>query len=87
MIEWFNETLLPSWEVETLHAAGKKSVKRQFILDGMKIEVPAHLKRKYEGAGTVENDDEPIAMAIKSSGSSRCCIRRGKTSRVSQNGG
>ena len=65
MIEWFNQTLFPYWQAEALHHAGKRGVTRQFIMDGMKIEVPAHLKHKYEGAGTVKNEDGSYSHGYK----------------------
>jgi hypothetical protein len=57
MIQWFNQTLLPHWQQEAVRTVKASGVKRRFIMDGMKIEVPSQLKRKYEGAGSVVDDD------------------------------
>lgn len=66
MVNWFNKTLLPLWQAQAKISVGKsQGVKRQFIMDGMKIEVPAHLRRKYTGAGTVRNEDDTYNHGYK----------------------
>jgi len=66
MVSWFNDSLLARWQAQAKESVGRvQGVKRQFIMDGMKIEVPARLRRKYEGSGTVRNDDESLSHGYK----------------------
>ncbi len=65
MMSWWNEGLFASWQEQAKLSVGEEGVTRKFILDGMKIEVPAHLKHKYVGAGTVKNDDGTYSHGYK----------------------
>ena len=65
MIQWWNQGLFSSWQEQAKLAVGEEGVTRKFILDGMKLEVPAHLKHKYVGAGTVRNDDGTYSHGYK----------------------
>jgi hypothetical protein len=59
LIKWFNENWLSLWRE---HAPGRT---HQYILDGMKIEVPAHLWKQYQGAGCVKNEDGTYSYGYK----------------------
>jgi len=59
LIEWFNTKWLPLWRV---HAPGRT---RQYILDGCKIEIPAHRLNDYQGAGVVKNQDGTSSFGYK----------------------
>lgn len=59
LVKWFNESWLPHWRK---HAPGRT---HQYILDGMEIEVPAHLAKKYQGAGCVKDEDENLTYGYK----------------------
>jgi hypothetical protein len=60
LIQWFNTGLLPLWREQ----AGKARTHR-YILDGTKIEVPAHRVKGYQGAGTVRNEDDTTSHGYK----------------------
>ncbi len=59
LIEWFNNGWLPLWR------ANSPGRTKQYLLDGMKIEVPAHLGAKYQGAGMVKNPDDSVSWGYK----------------------
>ena len=59
LISWFNRDWLAVWRT---HAPGRT---RQYILDGMKIPVPAHLASKYQSVGCVRGDDDELAYGYK----------------------
>lgn len=59
LVTWFNQQWLPIWRA---HSPGRT---HQYILDGTRIEVPAHLWKKYQGAGCVENPDGAYSYGYK----------------------
>ena len=59
LVTWFNEQWLPIWR------ANSPGRTHQYILDGTRIEVPAHLWKKYKGAGCVENPDGTYSYGYK----------------------
>jgi hypothetical protein len=64
MIQWFNGRLRLLWQEQAEKASGAYRTE-EYILDGMEIEVPAHLVKKYEGAGTVKREDGTFAHGYK----------------------
>ena len=59
LLEWFNRDWLSIWQA---NAPGRTG---QYILDGTRIEVPAHLSKKYQGSGCVENEDGSLSYGYK----------------------
>jgi Transposase DDE domain len=59
LIDWFNHIWLPIWRAA---AVGRT---HQYILDGTRIEIPAHLAKKYKGSGCVENEDGSYSYGYK----------------------
>lgn len=59
LTDWFNQAWLHIWRA---HAPGRSG---QYILDGSRIEVPAHLWNTYQGAGCVENPDGTYSYGYK----------------------
>lgn len=59
LVEWFNRDWLPIWRK---NSPGRT---HQYILDGTKIEIPAHLAKKYQGSGCVENEDGTYSYGYK----------------------
>lgn len=59
LIHWFNQDWLPIWR------ANSPGRTHQYILDGTRIEVPAHLAKKYQGSGCVENEDGTYSYGYK----------------------
>ncbi len=59
IVNWFNKQWLPIWRA---NAPGRT---HQYILDGTRIEIPAHLAKKYQGAGCVENEDGSYSYGYK----------------------
>jgi len=59
LMDWFNRSWLPIFRA---HTAGRTG---QYILDGTRIEIPAHLAKKYQGAGCVENPDGTHSYGYK----------------------
>ena len=51
ILDWFNEKWSPLLEK---NSPGKT---RQYIIDGMKINIPKHLFEKFQSAGVVKNND------------------------------
>ncbi len=59
IIDWFNTQWLSLWRA---HSPGRT---RQYILDGCKIEIPAHRFKDYQGAGVVVNSDGTRSYGYK----------------------
>jgi Transposase DDE domain len=59
LFDWFNQGWLPIWR------ANSPGRTHQYILDGMRIEVPAHLAKKYQNCGCVENEDRTYSYGYK----------------------
>lgn len=59
VVKWFNKKWRPIWQN---NSPGRT---RQYILDGTYILVPAHLVSKYEGAGTVKDEDGKVSHGYK----------------------
>jgi hypothetical protein len=59
MIEWFNKDWLTHWR------ANSPGRSRQYVLDGMKIPVPLHLQKKYQGSGIVKDQDDNLTAGYK----------------------
>ena len=59
LMEWFNQDWLPIWR------ANSPGRTHQYILDGTRIEVPAHLAKKYQNCGCVKNEDDTHSYGYK----------------------
>jgi hypothetical protein len=59
LVDWFNREWLPIWRENSPGRSG------QYILDGTRIEVPAHLAKKYQNSGCVENPDGSLSYGYK----------------------
>ncbi len=59
LTDWFNQKWLPILRANSPGRSG------QYILDGTRIEVPAHLAKKYQGSGCVENPDGTYSYGYK----------------------
>ena len=59
LLQWFNQKWLPLWRKA---APGRT---HQYILDGMKIEIPRPGKRKREGSGVVSDNDGNLSYGYK----------------------
>ncbi len=59
LVEWFNQAWLPIWRSQAPGRSG------QYILDGTRIEIPAHLANKFQGAGCVQNKDGTYSYGYK----------------------
>jgi len=59
LVQWFNQEWLPIWRT---NSPGRT---HQYILDGTRIEIPAHVWKKYQGAGCVENPDGTYSYGYK----------------------
>lgn len=59
LIDWFNHQWLELWRT---HSPGRT---HQYIVDGCKIEIPAHRFKDYQGAGVVENKDGTYSYGYK----------------------
>jgi hypothetical protein len=59
LLNWFNRDWLSIWRANT---PGRT---HQYILDGTRIEIPAHLAKKYQNSGCVENEDGTLSYGYK----------------------
>ena len=59
LVDWFNQKWRPIW------AKNSPGRTLQYILDGTKVLVPAHLVSKYEGAGIVKDDQGNVFYGYK----------------------
>ncbi len=59
IIDWFNNEWNPIYKKE---APGRSHI---YIVDGMKIHVPPHRVKDYEGAGTVQDDSDNMECGYK----------------------
>ncbi len=59
LMEWFNRRWLPLWRKT---APGRT---RQYILDGMKIEINKPRKKEWEGSGVVSDNEGNISFGYK----------------------
>jgi hypothetical protein len=59
LLQWFNSDWLPIWR------ANSPGRTHQYILDGTRIEIPAHLAKKYQNCGCVKNDDGTYSYGYK----------------------
>ena len=59
LLEWFNRDWLSIWRT---NSPGRT---HQYILDGTRIEIPAHLAKKYQGSDCVENEDGSLSYGYK----------------------
>lgn len=71
LIDWFNEKWLPLWRKA---APGRT---RQYILDGMKIEIPRPKKKKWEGSGVVSDNKGNVSFGYKAVWLQEIIDRRG----------
>jgi hypothetical protein len=62
MLDWFNRDLFPLWQ-KPVENPGTRP--RKFIIDGTKIEVPAHLASQYQGSGCVSDKDGNLTYGYK----------------------
>jgi hypothetical protein len=59
LMNWFNSEWLSLWRQ---HSPGRT---KQYVLDGTKIEVPAHRIAQYQNAGIVKNKDETYSYGYE----------------------
>lgn len=59
ILNWFNKDWLPLWQK---HAPGRANT---YILDGPKIEIPAHLADKFPDCGCVRDEDDRVTYGYK----------------------
>ena len=59
LVKWFNQDWLTHWRQ---HSPGRT---RQYVMDGMKIHVPLHLQKKYQGSGIVKDAEGNLTAGYK----------------------
>lgn len=59
LVNWFNRDWLTHWRA---HSPGRT---RQYVMDGMKIHVPLHLQKKYQGSGVVKDSEGNLTAGYK----------------------